>query len=127
MNSTEAPKKCILVVEDNRPMCEGIAFILQLAGYQVVSAFDAIHGIKLAARTRPDVALLDINMPAGGGFSIAEFLRHTPETAGNPIVFLTANTSPEAKLRAAELGAAEFLQKPLEIDLVLSTVGALTK
>lgn len=105
-------------------MCLGLSFVLKRAGFWVISANDALRGIMLAAREKPDLALLDINMPAGGGFSVAKFLRRTPETAATPIVFLTSRTSAATKLRAAELGAAEFLEKPLGISLALGTIRA---
>jgi DNA-binding response OmpR family regulator len=127
MNTNHSSNKSVLIVEDDPAMCLGLSFVLRQAGFHVVTANDALQGVRLAAEKKPDLALLDVNMPAGGGFTVAEFWRRDPSLARNPIVFLTSNTSFRTKLRAAELGAAEFLVKPFEVDLVLSTVKSLVQ
>ena len=109
-------------MEDDPSVCLWLSSLLLRHGFKVVSAPDARQGLKLVAEQEVDVALLDLSMPGGGGFLVAESLRKTPATAHIPIIFLTADGSPATRLRAVELGASEFLKKPFEGESVLQSV-----
>lgn len=113
--------KRILVVEDDRKIALSLSIRLQTAGYEVMLAEDAFVGAKIIEYFHPDVLLLDITMPGGGGFKVAERVRQLlPESTS--IIFMTANHQPRLRAKAAELGAAGYFEKPYDSKLLLSTI-----
>jgi len=82
-------KKKVLVVDDERDIIKALMIRLQGAGYEVVTAFDGAQAIFVAHKEKPDLIILDIRMPAGDGFSVAEKLKHSTNTVSIPIIFLT--------------------------------------
>ena len=116
----------ILVVEDDQDINRAITLRMRTAGYDVVNAFDALTGMKVAAQEKPDLAILDISMPAGNGLALAERMRNLAATATTPFIFLTASKRGSLRQRAEELGAAAFLEKPYEAEQLMdAVVGAL--
>jgi CheY-like chemotaxis protein len=114
--------KKILVVEDDKKISLAIAVRLKSKGYKVVLAYDALAGVTMAAKEMPDLILLDISMPAGGGFSVAERVQNRADTAGTPIVFITASKKPGLRESAAEVGGVAFLEKPFTAEILISIV-----
>lgn len=113
--------KRVLVVEDDRKIALSLSLRLQTAGYEVQLAEDAMVGAKIIEYFRPDLLLLDITMPGGGGFKVADRVRRLlPESTA--IIFMTANHQPRLRKRATELGAAGFFEKPYDSKLLLSTI-----
>jgi DNA-binding response OmpR family regulator len=86
-------KKKILVVDDERDIVKVLVIRLQSSGYEVITAFDGAQGVFMAHKEKPDLVILDIRMPAGDGFSVAERLKRSSHTWTIPIIFLTG--SPE--------------------------------
>ena len=115
-------RKKILIVEDDQKIALAMAVRLRAGGYDVYSAFDAIGGLDMAVKHRPDLVLLDISMPAGSGFEVAEKIQGLSTTAGTPMIFVTASRNPDFLTRAAELGAVAFIQKPFQDGELLSDV-----
>lgn len=114
-------RKRILIVEDDRKIALGLSIRLQAAGYDVTLADDALNGAKAAEILQPDLLLLDVTMPGGGGFSVAERVRKLlPQSI--PIVFLTANKQPRLRRMAEQLGSAGFFEKPYDSRLLLATI-----
>jgi DNA-binding response OmpR family regulator len=113
--------KKILIVEDDEKIALALALRLKAAGYQTSTAADALNGVASAEKLRPDLVLLDISMPAGDGFTVAERMRNVSE-APPPIIFLTASKQPGLRERARKLGAAGFFEKPYEADDLLAAV-----
>ncbi|MBI1176325.1 response regulator [bacterium] len=113
--------KRILVVEDDRKIALSLSIRLQTAGYEVELAEDAFVGAKIIEYFQPDVLLLDITMPGGGGFKVAERVRQLLP-ASTAIIFMTANHQPRLRKKAAELGAAGYFEKPYDPKLLLSTI-----
>jgi DNA-binding NarL/FixJ family response regulator len=74
-----------------------------------------VSGLETALKIRPDLVLLDISLPAGNGFVVAERIQRLIPTA-TPMIFLTASTQPGLREKAKELGAAAFFQKPYDAD-----------
>ena len=93
-------KKKILIVDDERDIVKALMIRLQGAGYEVVTAFDGAQGIFVAHKEKPDLILLDIRMPAGNGFSVAEKLKHSVNTLSIPVIFLTGSPERNAEERA---------------------------
>lgn len=106
--------KKILIVDDDPLIVRLFSPHLQGAGYEVLSAVDAIQGIQSAIRDRPDLILLDLHMPAGGGVGVFESVQKNIRTARIPIIFVTAVTDPEVRAACMASGAADFLVKPVE-------------
>lgn len=114
--------KTILIIEDDRKITLAMAVRLKANGYGVLTAFDALAGVEMAVKHRPDLVILDISMPAGSGFDVAAKIQNLSSTAGIPMIFMTASRNPEFVARAAELGAVAFIEKPLQDGELLADV-----
>lgn len=116
--------KKILVVEDDRKIAVALAVRLRSAGYEVVAAYDAIMAPSVARKQRPDLILMDISMPGGDGISVAERIQSMVDTAGTPMIFLTASKNPNLKERAMNAGAIGYFEKPYDADELLDAIVA---
>ena len=114
------------MIDDERAILDVVRSILELQGYEVLSADDGSRGFATAQRRSPDVIVLDLMMPVMDGFAVLEALRANERTAGVPVLVLTAIQSGDIEGRCAELGAASFVRKPFEPDELVRAVGALT-
>ncbi len=117
-----APKKKILIVDDERDIVKALMIRLQANGYGVVSAFDGAQGLFTAHKESPDLIILDIRMPAGDGFSIAHELRESAETSHIPILFLTGSPEKSAERKAEEAGGRFYIKKPYDPEELLDAV-----
>ena len=106
--------KKILIVDDDPLIVRLFLPHLAGAGYEVLSAADAIQGIQSAIRDRPDLILLDLQMPAGGGAGVFESVQKNIRTACIPIIFVTAVVDDEVRAACLASGAADFINKPVE-------------
>src|SRR5881409_3562684 len=106
--------KRILIIEDDQKTALALAVRLKTEGYATWLAGDSIRGMQLARRDKPDLILLDVSLPGGNGFDLAETLRLCPETRDIPIVFLTASKDPLLRENVLRLGAAGLLEKPYD-------------
>ncbi|MEL7337477.1 MAG: response regulator, partial [Planctomycetota bacterium] len=103
----------IFIVDDEPANVNIVRRLLERAGYrQFKSTTDSNVAFKMIQATRPDVVLLDINMPGISGVEVLRSLRGCPETSMLPVLILTANTQPAIKSQCLELGATDFLCKP---------------
>ena len=115
-------KKRILVVDDERDLCEILTYNLDAEGYETVAVTSAEEALGHAATA--DLALLDVMMPGMSGFELAERLRADTPTARMPIIFLTAKDSEEDTLRGFSLGADDYVRKPFSVRELLARVKA---
>jgi len=115
-------KKKVLIVDDERDIVKALVIRLQHNGYEVVVAFDGAQGIFMAHKENPDLIILDIRMPAGDGFSVAEKLRQSNQTEPIPIIFLTGSPEKNAEERAMQLGARFYIKKPYDPEELLEAV-----
>lgn len=115
-------KKKILIVDDERDIVKALKIRLQSKGYGVVVAYDGAQGVFMAHKENPDLILLDIRMPAGDGFSVAEKLKQSEETRTIPIIFLTGSPERNAEERAMELGARFYIKKPYDPEELLDAM-----
>jgi diguanylate cyclase (GGDEF)-like protein len=111
----------VMMVDDEAMLTDVIQSHLEDAGYsRFVSCNEPVDALALIASNRPDILLLDLMMPRVSGFDILEAVRADPELQYIPIIVLTAASDPATKLRALEIGATEFLAKPVDAsELVL--------
>jgi DNA-binding response OmpR family regulator len=113
--------KRILVVEDDAKIAAALRIRLEAGGYQVVTAGDGFTGLKMAMAFRPQLILLDIMMPVGMGFSVAERLKDLG-LGDVPIIFITASKRSGLRKTAQRLGAAGFFEKPYDAEELLAAV-----
>lgn len=123
------PKK-ILIVDDERDLCDILLFNLEAAGYVAEAAYSAedawakIVKCKLSNSKCPDLLLLDVMMPGMSGFELAERLRHDERIADIPIIFLTAKDTEADTLQGFSLGADDYVAKPFSVRELLARVKA---
>lgn len=109
----------ILTVDDDDRIRRIVQINLQRAGYRVTSARDGVEALEQIEQERPDLVLLDINMPRMDGIEMLRRLRADPETAALPVVLLTAKTQDEDILEGKRSGADYYLPKPFSpVDLL---------
>jgi two-component system alkaline phosphatase synthesis response regulator PhoP len=113
--------KKILAIEDDAKIAAALRVRLSAAGYEVFTAGDGFTGLKMTMTHTPDLILLDIMMPVGMGFSVAERLRDLG-LGEIPIIFITASKRAGLRKTAQQLGAAGFFEKPYDADELLSAV-----
>lgn len=112
----------ILIIEDNPDIREGTAEILQLAGYQVLTAPEGKTGVDMALKHIPDLILCDIMMPELDGYGVLYMLGKHEPTAHIPFVFLTAKAERTDLRRAMEMGADDYLTKPFDDMELLNAI-----
>ena len=115
----------VLVVDDEATIRDLLSGSLRFAGFEVVTAASGAEAVRAAARSRPDLILLDVMMPDGDGFEVARRLRAAP--GGIPTVFLTARDEVTDRVAGLNLGADDYVTKPFSLDEVLARVQAVLK
>jgi two-component system cell cycle response regulator DivK len=106
----------ILVIEDNEQNLYLIRYILEDCGYEVFSAMEGKEGIALAASLKPDLILLDIQLPIMNGYTVARHLRENPDLVDTPIVAVTSYAMPGDREKAMEAGCSGYIEKPIDPD-----------
>ncbi len=119
------PQETILVIEDNFDNLELVRFVLNQAGYHVLTAADGRTGLSVARQELPDMVLLDLTIPELDGWKVASELKGDPATAGMCVVALTAHTLPGDRKRAFESGCDGYISKPLDLPNFVSEIAAL--
>jgi len=108
-------RKKILLVEDELDFAKMVKIRLESLGYEVSIAGDAYSGTQAIIKSTPDLIILDLMMPAGGGFSILERIRSIPAKATIPVVILTGKTIDQAlKEQAETYGVSAIFSKPYD-------------
>ena len=116
--------KRILIVEDDEKIALALQVRLKANRYAASIASDAVGGAILGRTIKPDLLLLDISMPGGGGFQLAETFYHMLETKGTPIIFITASKSPELEDKVVALGAVGLFEKPFDTEKLLAAIAS---
>ncbi|MBV9105609.1 MAG: response regulator transcription factor [Verrucomicrobia bacterium] len=112
----------ILVIEDEVEMCRNLATILRLEKFHPLAAENGRVGIELAKRERPDLILCDVMMPELDGYGVIAALRADPETLSIPFIFLTAKGEKPDIRAGMNLGADDYLTKPVAKADLLAAV-----
>jgi DNA-binding response OmpR family regulator len=110
------------VVDDNPAIRKGIGVRLQANGYDVLFAEDAMSATASLVKKQPDLMILDLGLPAGGGFVVMERLQRQGRLCGMPVIVLTGRESAGNQDRAMQAGAVAFFQKPIEDGRLLGAV-----
>ncbi len=116
--------KTILIIEDQPDMRENISTILAMEDFAVLEAVDGRKGIELARDEKPDLILCDIMMPEMDGYDVLHALRADRTVAGTPFIFLTAKGEKRDQRAGMNLGADDYLTKPVSATELLAAVNA---
>lgn len=116
----------ILVVDDETDLCDILQFNLENEGYRVDTANSAEEALQLDL-TRYDLILLDVMMGEISGFKMAKLLKQRPETAGVPVIFLTARDTENDTVTGFTMGADDYIAKPFSIREVMLRVKAVLR
>jgi two-component system alkaline phosphatase synthesis response regulator PhoP len=119
-------KKRILVVDDERDIVDLLTYNLTKEGYEVVPAFNGREALERAS-DRVDLIILDLMMPELDGFDTCRRLKAVPATASIPIILLTAKSSELDEILGLELGADDFVQKPISPRKLVARVKAMLR
>lgn len=125
MASKTPQKKRILIVDDDSAVMEVFGAILLEGGYEVIEANYALPALFRAADSRPDLILVDLNMPMMNGVELIDELKAHRDTKDIPVVVITGSDSPEAREEAFKAGCSAYLTKPIKSAELLGQIGKL--
>jgi DNA-binding response OmpR family regulator len=117
--------KKILVIEDDPASSRLVDYSLRHEGYEVITAFNGLEGIRKATQEAPDLVILDVMLPGLDGFEICHRLRAEAATAQMPILMLSAKAQEIDKKTGLKVGADDYLPKPAAPAEIVSRVGTL--
>jgi CheY-like chemotaxis protein len=112
----------ILCIEDNEQNLYLVTFLLTSRGYEVLQAREGREGIDAAMRSKPDLILLDIQLPSMDGYAVARTLRADPHLSEVPIVAVTSYAMVGDREKALNSGCSGFIEKPINPDTFLTQV-----
>jgi two-component system, cell cycle response regulator DivK len=113
-------KQKILIIEDNEQNMYMLTYLLESNNYEVLQAFSGIGGVALAKKAKPDVILLDIQLPEMDGYAVARELRKIKDLTSTPIIAVTSYAMTGDKEKAFEAGATGYIEKPIDPDTFIS-------
>lgn len=120
-----AHQRLILLAEDNMANIITIGEYLESYNYNVVIAHDGLEALAKTAECNPDLILMDVQMPAMNGLEAIAHLRSDPRFVSTPIIALTALAMPGDRERCLQVGANEYLSKPVSLKMLLKTIESL--
>ena len=116
-------KRTVLVVEDNEMNMKLIRTVLQIKGnYQVLEATSAEDGIEMAQKYRPDIILMDIQLPGMDGLAATRLIKSDPELKYIPVVAVTSSAMLGDEEKALEAGCAGHIAKPIDVNSFVDTM-----
>jgi two-component system cell cycle response regulator DivK len=115
---------CVLLVEDNEVNRYLARFLLEHGGFTVVCAENGLEAIELARVRRPDLILMDIEMPLMDGYEATALLKADDELKAIPVVALTAHAMAHERERALAIGCAAYIEKPIDTRTFIAQVSA---
>jgi two-component system cell cycle response regulator DivK len=112
----------VLIVEDNEKNMKLVRDVLQHKGYKVLEAVNATAGLKLASDERPDLILMDIQLPDINGITALKMIRNDERIARTPVVAVSASAMPDEQQKIVASGFDGYITKPINMKLFLETV-----
>jgi two-component system cell cycle response regulator DivK len=112
----------VLIIEDNEKNMKLARDILQAKGYSTIEAVTGEAGVKLAKEKKPDLVLMDIQLPGINGIEAFKQLRTDAKTARIPVIALTASVTPTDRSQISAAGFDAFVSKPISVKEFVSTV-----
>ena len=113
-----------LVVDDDRVLADVVAFALRREGFQVIQAYDGPSALQRWAEEKPDLIVLDVNLPKMDGFTVCQRIRREAET---PIIMLTVRSEDEDVIHGLELGADDYIAKPFSPRQLVARANAVLR
>lgn len=115
-------RRRILLIEDNADAREALALLLENHGYAVQTAENGARALEQACRQTPDLVITDVEMPELSGLDVIAEFRRLPALAGVPVIVVSAHHDVQARIAGFDLGADDFLPKPVHVDELLARV-----
>lgn len=112
----------ILVIEDNEQNMYLVTFILEKHGYQVFQSTNGIEGISVASQQKPDLILLDIQLPIMDGYTVARELRKKVEFEKTPIIAVTSYAMSGDRENALKAGCSGYIEKPINPETFITQI-----
>jgi CheY-like chemotaxis protein len=112
----------ILVVDDYAAILDMLEMMLAEAGHEVMSACSGVAGLELAARWRPDLVLLDVDMPGMDGVAVCRELKRGDATRSIPVLLMSGRFGPDVSERARKAGALGVMPKPFACEGLLAEI-----
>lgn len=122
MTPADSPKRHVLLIEDNAQNRYLATFLLEARGYRVTAAIDGPRGIELARTQRPDIILLDIQLPTLDGYDVARALRGIRSLDEAPIIAVTSYAMPGDQDKALAAGCNGYIEKPIDPECFVTDV-----
>jgi CheY-like chemotaxis protein len=114
--------KTVLLVDDDNVFLLSVGVRLKALGYTVCTSKDAVSAVSAVRKNNPDIVVLDVSLPAGDGFLVAERLQKLVASATTPIIIITASENPGLPQRAMIAGAVAFLKKPFDAATLANVI-----
>lgn len=114
----------VLVVDDDRVLADVVAFTLRREGFEVILADDGVKALRRWQEDRPDIVVLDVNLPRMDGFTVCQRIRATEDT---PIVLLTVRGEEDDIVQGLEIGADDYIVKPFSPRQLVARVNAVLR
>ena len=111
-----------LIIEDESDLRQFVSWVLEAEGYRTLQAVDGNEGIKIAKQNHIDIIILDIRLPYRYGWTVLKELKNTPALANIPVIVCTASADSVYKSQALEMGAADYLVKPLSVAVLKKSI-----
>lgn len=127
MANNALPISKILLVDDDPDIIELLEYNLEKEGYETASANDGVHAVEMAKTFKPDLILLDVMMPRQDGIETARQLRQLPDFKDTYILFLTARSEEYTEVAAFDVGADDYIVKPIKPRALTSRIKAVLR
>ena len=118
--------KTVLLIEDDLDLRENTTELLELKGYNVLVASNGQEGVERAKEAQPDIIVCDVRMPIMDGIEVIETLKSDPATKDIPFIFCTASAQEHEVLLGKQAGAALYITKPYDQEVLYSAIEDLT-
>ena len=122
MNNKDYSKYTVLVVDDIPVNIMLLKTMLRRTNVRILTATNGGEAIETVRNSKPELVLLDIQMPVMNGWEVLSTIKNDPELKNTAIIVVSAYTSPEDVEKSMELGASGFIKKPVIMDLLLASV-----
>ena len=124
-NGEHAPKRRLLVVDDNKDAAESMSMLLEMWGHDVAYAYDGPTALETAEQWRPEAVFLDIGLPGMDGYEVAERLRELPQAKDAVLIAITGYGQEDDRLRSRQAGIDHHLVKPVAPDALRNLIDSL--
>lgn len=117
-------KTKVLIIEDNEQNMYMLTFLLEAENYEVIQSFSGKAGVEVAKNDKPDIILLDIQLPEMDGYTVAKNIRTIDELKTTPIIAVTSYAMPGDREKCVESGATGYIEKPINPDTFISQMNS---